>query len=214
VGTVLCGLQGLLYFSIIPRIFIRRSLSENCSFHQNELLVSLSEHRSFLRRTVTVKNANLGITHLQEFVTFFTVCASTFQLLIEVSWFNKNKRETGNLAGTAIPFWPLQAQRVPGGWDPQILRQSAHEGGKVDSPTHRLPLPAGNIHSAPFCWPQVYSVAGRIMSMKISNYTNENQNRTFLLEAQWPTGNLTHVLFAERKINLFELHFWSDITDR
>jgi hypothetical protein len=33
----------------------------------------------------------------------------------------------------------LQSQSAPGGWGFQIFRQSAHDGGKVVSLTHRLP---------------------------------------------------------------------------
>jgi hypothetical protein len=41
--------------------------------------------------------------------------------------------------------------RVPGGLDSQILKQSAQEGGKVVSLTHRPPLSPGNIPGTHFC---------------------------------------------------------------
>jgi hypothetical protein len=60
-------------------------------------------------------------------------------------------------------------------------RQSAHEGGKIISPTHRPPLPPGIISGTHFCYclsqAQGNIAAGRIMSMKNSNDTIGNRTR-------------------------------------
>jgi len=46
---------------------------------------------------------------------------------------------------------PLQAHSITGVEAPRISRQSAHEGGKVVSPLHWLPLPPGDTPGTHFC---------------------------------------------------------------
>ena len=84
-------------------------------------------------------------------------------------------------------YKPGEAVRVPGGWGSQISRQSAHEGGKVVSFTHRPPptppLPQEIflvlISVERLSRPQGHITAGRIMSIKYSNYTVANRSRDF-----------------------------------
>jgi len=81
-------------------------------------------------------------------------------------------------------YRPGQALWVPGGWGSQISRQSAHEGGKVVSPTHRPPLPPGNTPGPGLSQPQGYSAAERLCQWKIPMTPSGIEPATFQLVAQ------------------------------
>ena len=76
-----------------------------------------------------------------------------------------------------------QALRVPGGWGSQISRQSAHENGKVDSSTHRQPLPPRKYSRYSFSvrdWVKPGAIVrpeGLFMSIKNSNDITGNRIR-------------------------------------
>jgi len=52
--------------------------------------------------------------------------------------------------GNVLALFKVKALKVPRIWSSHISRQSAHEGGKVVSPTHRPPLPPGDIPGTRF----------------------------------------------------------------
>ena len=100
-------------------------------------------------RPITRQTGCLFPELLQNRVKACPICSQTCQNI------GRNSPRTVRQRGKKVKvkeshYRPGQAQKFSGGWD-QISRQSAHEGGKVVSPTHRPPLPPGNIPGTHFC---------------------------------------------------------------
>ena len=99
-----------------------------CTAIQVLMVLKWCEMRHQFFRDVTMCHWIFGTRHFQ------TLQCSHLEVL-------KYPRRMPGKRWDAIPLQTWEALRVPGGWGSQISRQSAHEGGKVVSPTHRPPLP-------------------------------------------------------------------------
>ena len=99
--------------------------------------------------------------------------------------------------------------RFPGGWGSQILRQSAHEGGKIVSSTRRPHLLPRNTPSSHFCYrlirPQGHSAVGRIMSKKVSNYSIGVRTRDLPACSAVPQ---TRVVVCEHFLSCWAYYLW------
>ena len=93
---------------------------------------------------------------------------------------------------------------------PRLSRQSAHEGGKVVSSTHQLPLPPVDTSGTHLCQrlsqPQGHIMAGRIMSREIPITPSGFEPATLQLVAQC-LNQLHHCIhLSEHKINYKPWH--------
>ena len=90
-------------------------------------------------------------------------------------------------------YRPEQALRIRGGWSSQTSRQSEHEGGKVVSPMHQLPLSPRKHFWYSFLL-EAESTTGpcgwEIMSMKNSSDTIENRTHDLRACSTVPQPNV------------------------
>ena len=146
-------IQQILVLNILNMVYTLRFVSSKCSsFHNSNVFGSCIIHN------------------------LYTGCAQIKKIIPGAKWLRR-ERDCKKLS----LHRPGQALRVPGGLGSQISRHSAHEDGKIFSPTYRPPLPPTKysmlISVRGWVNPQGHSATGRIISMKHFNDTICNRTR-------------------------------------
>jgi hypothetical protein len=100
------------------------------------------KHKVFLKRNLL----------LEYFLTKLLILTADEALIAAVRGEREEKQLSPIFVKSAFRNLSLlQSLCVPGDQGFQIPRQPAHKGVKIVNPTHRPPLPPGNIPGTPFC---------------------------------------------------------------